>query len=177
MLFCRAIVICAACGWIAGCHDPNAERVDYAMGEKVPIGPLTYSVIDSSWKTQLGDVLKLRMPEQRFLLLQISVTNGSGSEHSVPFLQLENYNGQTYMESENGEGVDNWFGVLRTLAPGETQEGQILFDVPLTSYRLRVPDGNGPGLEKYAWIAIPLRLELEPPPQVPGQPPQGVSVK
>jgi Domain of unknown function (DUF4352) len=177
MLSSRAIVICAACAWIAGCRNPNTARVDYNMGEKVPIGPLTYTVVDSSWKTQLGDVLKQRLPEQRFLLLEISVTNGGGSEHSVPFLQIENTNGQTYMESQNGDGVDNWLGVLRTLAPGETQQGQILFDVPLTSYRLRVPDGNGPDLEKYAWIAIPLRLELEPPPQVPGQPPQGVPVK
>jgi Domain of unknown function (DUF4352) len=172
MLSCRAILICAAAGCLVACQNPNAARVDYNMGEKVSIGPLTYTVVDSSWKTQLGDVLKIRQPEQRFLLLQVSVTNGGGSEHSVPFLQIENSNGQTYMESQNGDGVDNWFGVLRTLAPGETQQGQILFDVPLTSYRLRVPDGNGPGLEKYAWIAIPLRMELEPPPQVPG-PPQG----
>ena len=176
MLSRRAIVICAAAGCLVACHNPDAARVDYNMGEKVPIGPLTYTVVDSSWKTQLGDGLKNRQPEQRFLLLEISVTNGGGSEHSVPFLQLQSYNGQTYMESENGDGVDNWFGVLRTLAPGETQQGQILFDVPLTSYRLRVPDGNGPGLEKYAWIAIPLRLDVEPPPQVPG-PPQAAPIK
>ena len=106
MLSCRAIVICAAAGCLVGCHNPDAARVDYNMGEKVPIGPLTYTVVDSSWKTQLGDILKLRQPEQRFLLLQISVTNGGGSEHSVPFLQIENYNGQTYMESQNGDGVD-----------------------------------------------------------------------
>lgn len=173
MLSYRAIVICAVCAWIAGCRSSDAGRVDYNMGEKVAIGPLTYTVVDSSWKSQLGDGLKLRQPEQRFLLLEISVTNGGGSEHSVPFLQIENANGQTYMESQNGDGLDNWFGVLRTFAPGETKQGQILFDVPFTSYRLRVPDGNGPGLEKYAWIAIPLRLDLEPPPQVPGQPPQG----
>ena len=148
--------------WLAGCHREVSTRIDYSMGEKVPIGPLTYNVVESTWKTQMGEIFKLRIPQQRFLLIRLSVTNGGGSEVSVPLLQLENNNGQSFMESDNGEGVDNWFGILRTLAPAETQQGRIVFDVPLTSYRLRVTDGAGPGAEKYAWISIPLSLEVDP---------------
>jgi hypothetical protein len=70
---------------------------------------------------------------------------------------------------ENGEGVSNWLGILRTVRPAETLQGQILFDVPLTSYRLRVPDGAGPGEEKYAWISIPLRMDVDGPPTLPGR--------
>jgi hypothetical protein len=101
------------------------------------------------------------VPQQRFFLVRISVTNGGGSEVSVPLLQLESYAGQTYQESQDGDGVSTWLGLIRTLRPAETLQGQILFDVPLTSYRLRVPDGAGPGAEKYAWIAIPLRMEAD----------------
>ena len=32
---------------------------------------------------------------------------------------------------ENGDGVDNWFGLLREIAPAETKQGNIVFDVPL----------------------------------------------
>jgi hypothetical protein len=91
-----------------------------------------------------------------------------GSKVSIPVLQLENYNGRSYRELEGGESISNWLGVLRTVRPAETLEGQILFDVPLTSYRLRVPDGAGPGEEKYAWISIPLRLDVDAPPALPG---------
>jgi hypothetical protein len=154
------VAVIGAC-LLAACSRENSARIDYAMGDHVPIGSLTYTVIESRWQTQLGDPLKLRVPQQRFFLIRISVTNGGGSEVSVPLLQLESYAGQTYQESQDGEGVSNWLGLIRTLRPAETLQGQILFDVPLTSYRLRVPDGAGPGAEKYAWIAIPLRMEAD----------------
>jgi hypothetical protein len=109
----------------------------------------------------LGDGFKLRLPQQRFLLITVSVTNGGGKEISVPMLTVENQNGQTFQELESGEGIDNWFGVLRTLTPAQTQQGQIAFDVPLSSYRLRVTDGGGPGAEKFAWVQIPLRMDSD----------------
>jgi hypothetical protein len=161
-----ACLLCALS--LAGCTRENSGKVEYSMGEQVVLGPLTYTVIDSAWKTQLGDLLKLRIPQQRFLLLQLSVSNNGASEVSVPLLQLENTNGQSFMESDSGEGIDHWFGLLRTVRPRETQQGQILFDAPLASYRLRVTDGAGPGAEKYAWIAVPLRMDLESQPPVPG---------
>jgi hypothetical protein len=127
---------CLVCAFgLVGCAYENSGKVGYGMGEKVVLRPLTYTVIDSSWKTQLGDLLKLRLPQQRFLLLQVSVNNNSASEISIPLLQLENYNGQSYLESDNGEGIDHWFGLLRTIRPKETEQGQILFDAPLASYR------------------------------------------
>jgi hypothetical protein len=131
------------------------------MGEKIPAGPLTYNLIESSWRTQLGDQLKLRVPQQRFLLVTISVTNGGRTDVSIPLFSLENVNGKSAQESESGEGVDNWFGLLRTLSPGETQQGKIIFDVPLASYRLRLTDGAGPGLEKYTWVNIPLHMDVD----------------
>jgi hypothetical protein len=114
---------------LSGCANRgNSSRTDYQMGERVTLGPLTYNVVETAWRSQLGDAFKVRIPEQRFLLVTISVTNGGGSDVSVPLLTLENHNGQSFRESDSGEGVDNWFGLLRNLNPAQTQQGRILFD-------------------------------------------------
>jgi hypothetical protein len=160
-LRCAAGCIVLLGGLLTGCQKTAPTRVEYSMGERIPFGPLTYNVIDSSWQTQLGDTFKLRIPQQRFLVLTVSVTNGGGSDVSVPLFTLENPSGQDFLESDNGEGLDNWFGLLRTITPAQTQQGKLIFDVPLTSYRLRLTDGAGPGLEKYTWVTIPLRMDVD----------------
>jgi hypothetical protein len=142
-----------------GCSQQNSARLDYQMGEKVSIGPLTYTVIESKWLSQLGDVLKVRVPERRFFVISLSATSGAGRVITLPLLSVEAANGQLYQESENGDGVNHWLGMLRNLKPADTIQGQILFDVPLGSYRLRLPDGGEPGAEKYAWVQIPLHLD------------------
>ncbi|HLX45794.1 MAG TPA: DUF4352 domain-containing protein [Bryobacteraceae bacterium] len=159
---------------LTGCaNKQNSVRIDYPMGERVTLGPLTYNVIETAWRSQLGGDFKLRVPQQRYLMITISVTNGGGHEVSVPLLTLENQSGQTFLESDNGEGVDNWFGLLRTLNPAQTQQGRIVFDVPLTSYKLRVNDGGESGADRYAWIQIPLHIDadapIDSPPATPGK--------
>jgi hypothetical protein len=129
------------------------------MGERVTVGPLSYNVIESSWQNQLGSEFKMRIPEQRYLLITVSVTNGGGRDISVPLLTLQSQNGTNYTESDNGDGVEQWFGLLRTLNPAQTQQGRLLFDVPLGSYRLKVTDGGDPGMEKSAWVSIPLHMD------------------
>jgi len=131
------------------------------MGERVSVGPLTYNVIETNWRSQLGSDFKVRLPERRFLLITISVTNGAGKVVSVPLFTLENQQGQTFQESDNGEGVENWFGLLRELNPAQTQQGRLLFDVPLGTYKLRVTDGGEPGAERFASINIPLRMDTD----------------
>jgi len=155
----------ATLAWLclAACNHQNSTQIDFAMGEKVTVGPLTYSVIDASWKSELGEGYKLRSPNQRFFLLLVSVTNGGGSEVSIPLLQLEAPNGQVFPEIANGEGVDQWIGLLRTIGPAQTLLGRLVFDVPLTSYRLRLVDGGEPGFERYAWVQIPLNMNAEAP--------------
>ncbi len=129
------------------------------MGDRVSLSPLTYNVIDSGWRTQLGNEFKMRLPDQRFLLITISVTNGGARDVSVPLLTLESADGKIYQESASGESVDEWFGLLRTLNPAQTQQGKLLFDVPLGSYKLKLTNGGDPGTEKTALVAIPLRMD------------------
>jgi hypothetical protein len=159
--------ICSAALLSSACQKAPASGGVFPMGERVPVGQVTYSVVDSAWKTKLGESFKARSPEQRFLLLTISIVNGTGHDISIPLLTLEGPDGQTYRELSNGDGVDNWLGLLRTISPGQTEQGRVLFDVPLTSYRLRVPDVADPGLEKYVKVDIPLRLDSEVPIQSP----------
>ena len=155
---------------LGGCGKQQQPRSEFAMGERVRIGQLTYSVIETTWKTQLGESFKVRNPEQRFLLIKISVTNGTGKDVSIPLLTLEGTNGQTYRELPDGDGVENWFGLLKTLSPGQTQQGNLVFDVPLTSYKLRVPDINDSGFEGFASVQIPLRMDADLPIQSPINP-------
>src|SRR5438045_3477405 len=142
-------LMCSSALFFTACQKSQVAGTQFAMGERVPVGQMTYSVVESEWKTQLGESFKIRSPENRFLLIKLSVTNGTGQDASIPLLTLEASNGQTYRELSDGEGVVNWFGLLRTISPGQTQQGAIVFDVPLTSFKLRVPDISDPSLERY----------------------------
>ena len=164
---CWCALLGAAPLFFSACTKPQETRKDYSMGENVPVGQMTYVVVESAWRNQLGESFRVRSPEQRFLLLKISVTNGTGKDVSIPLLTLEGSNGQTYRELANGESVDNWFGLLRTISPGQTQQGNIVFDVPLSSYKLRVPDLADEALERFASVQIPLRLDADAPLQSP----------
>jgi hypothetical protein len=154
-------VILAVVG-LSGCASKQGDaRVEFQMGERANVGPLTYNVVETAWRSQLGNEFKLRTPQQRFLLVTISVTNGGGKQLSVPLFSVEDEKGQLFQESDNGDGVDNWFGILRTLDAAQTQQGRLVFDVPLGSYKLRVTDGADPGTEKFAWIDLPLRMDTD----------------
>ena len=157
----------------AGCQKENPKRSVFQSGEPIPTGPLLYNIVQTEWRTQLGDMIKLRVPNSRFLLITMSVSNKGRQPVAIPFTALEGPNEKEYREIENGESVNNWFGLLRELAPGDTRVGKLLFDVPLTSYRLRLTDGGEPGSERIVWVEIPLSLKSSAPNNVnlpmPGQ--------
>src|ERR1700720_3037524 len=116
---------------LTGCNRQNSTQINFQMGERITAGPVVYNVIQTMWRAQLGDIFKTRVPENRFLLITLSATNGGGREISIPLLALEGENSKEYRELENGDGVSNWFGLIRTLSPAETRQGNIVFDVPL----------------------------------------------
>jgi uncharacterized protein DUF4352 len=146
---------------LGGCQKQNSAQINFEMGERITAGPLSYNVVQTAWKTQLGDLFNVRVPDRRYLLVLLSVTNGTGKEVSLPFFTLQGPNSQEYKEIEKGDGVDNWFGLLRNLNPAETKQGNLLFDVPLTSFRLRLTDGGDTGAEKFVWVDIPLHLDSD----------------
>src|SRR5512135_1514521 len=87
---------------LGGCQQAQVTRTDFSMGERVPVGQMPYLVLESSWQTQLGQLFNIRTPGNRFLLIKISVTNGTGKDVSIPLLTLEGNNGQTFREIADG---------------------------------------------------------------------------
>ena len=155
------IPLAAAVLLLAGCQKSGSNQTSFQQGEAITAGPLRYNVIQTSWRTELGDVLTRRSPQNRFLLVSISATNEGHSVLPLPFFALEGEAQKEFPEAQDGAGVNRWFGLLRELQPGETRQGVLLFDVPLKSYRLRLTDGGEPGSEKYVWVDIPLNLDTD----------------
>jgi hypothetical protein len=109
-------------------------------GEKASAGHLTYNVVDSQIFAQLGDEASPRVPHDRFLQVQITVTNSSNVDNPIPSVELVSDSGKTYGELTDGTGVSNWLGIVRHVGPGQTEHGQIVFDAPAAHYRLRFSD-------------------------------------
>ena len=161
MTLLKSVALLALTLALGSCEKQERTNVKYEMGEPVSIGPFTYVVVESSWRNQLGEGFNLRSPQNRFLLLKVSVTNTGTSEASIPRLSLQGSNDQMYEEAADANGVPSPLGLLRNVPPAQTIQGNILFDVPLTSFRLRVPDAGETGYEKYAWIEVPLRIDAD----------------
>jgi hypothetical protein len=142
------------------CRPAEPPKSEAKMGDPAVAGPLTFTVLETKWQSQLESFPTPRMPERNFLLIRMSVTNSSGSETNIPFLKLENSSGEIFTELENGSGVDGWLGMIRTIRPAQTEEGWILFDVPTNSYRLRVTDGNVED-ERVTYVSIPLTMQTD----------------
>jgi len=159
----------AVCGLllVGGCSQkkPAANQGDptFPMGSQVAVGSLIYTVIDSEWRDHLQAESE-RVPKHRFLLLTVSVTNSGGADAGVPLLTLEDEKGNTYMEEEKGDGVDQWLGYFRLVKPGSTEQGKILFDVAPAAYKLRVTSGGDPEQERTSLVEIPLKVDAAPSP-------------
>jgi len=129
--------------WETGCSRQTSAQINFQMGERITAGPVVYNVIQTMWRTQLGDIFKSRVPENRFLMITLSATNGGGREVSIPLLALEGENGKEYRELDNGDGVNNWFGLIRTISPAETRQGNRR---PACSITLSAIAGVFPGI-------------------------------
>ncbi len=156
-------VMALLCGLTSCGEGTRSTRIDFQMGERVPLGSLTYNVIETAWRSQLGTTFNLRLPNNRFLIANISITNGGGKEMTIPTFQLERANGDMIPELMKGDGVDQWLGLIRTIGPGQTLQGRVIFDAPLSAYKLRMTDGGEPGTEKVAFVEIPLRMDAQQP--------------
>jgi hypothetical protein len=131
---------------LVGCSkEPKHDAKLYSAGEKAEVGTLSYSVVDSQILPQLGDdPANARMPQNRFIVVQVSVLNAGKDEVSIPGMTLIDDGGQAYNELADGTGVHQWLGVLRKVAATQTETGMIVFDAPAKHYRLRLTDEFAP---------------------------------
>jgi hypothetical protein len=138
----------------------STPRGTHEIGNPVKVGKLTYQVIDTEWRDVLDGTLGQRVPKNQFLVVQVSVTNNDADEAQAPLLVLLDKDEKAYREEDSGDGLPNWLGLIRTLGPGETQQGSMLFDVPAASYRLQLSSGGDAESEKNALVNLPYKLSI-----------------
>ena len=145
---------------LAGCGETvSTDTFVYKMGDKVPIGTMVYTVLEAEWRSELrGEDGLPQTPQNRFLLLKVSMTNGGGAQVTIPLLTLENAKKDSIMEVSAVKHLPNWLGLVRMVQPAQTDTGTIVFDVPTASYRLRATDGKETGTETTRLIEIPLSM-------------------
>ncbi|MBC7927540.1 MAG: DUF4352 domain-containing protein [Bryobacteraceae bacterium] len=132
----------------------------FRMGERVQIGSMVYTVLEAQWKPALDDSGMGKAPKNRYLLVKMSITNSGGTPSAAPPFTLEDSKKQAYTEITEGvEEVANYLGVLRMIAPAQTEQGFIVFDAPIGGYALLISDGAEPGSEKFARVNLPVSLE------------------
>ncbi len=151
------VPLCAAC--LASCADHGWEVRTYPLGQRVTIGHLTYAAIETQWYAALGEGPAARAAQNQFLLVRLSVTNGSNAETVAPNLSVEDSTGRRFPELGDGEGVTDWIGGLHVLAPASTLSGNAVFDVPAGHYTLHIFDEES---EHEARIDLPLNFQDSP---------------
>jgi hypothetical protein len=148
-----------ACTLAPGCSSRARDGVAKVslMGEPAEVGQLIYTVTDSDWFDQLGEPPAIRLPQRRFLVIHLSVTNSGGEVSGVPRMRIEDARG-TFEELADGRGVPDWFGGFRLVQPAETETGAVVFDAPLGAYRLRVINDADEAHEVSGSIEIPIQV-------------------
>lgn len=149
----------AAALLFSGCAKKSADSKVYELGEEIAVGSLVYAVTQTTWADQLDGPNGMRVPTNKFLMVNLSVKNAGREAAGVPLLTLIDANGKEYMELDKGEGVPQWLGALRTLGEGNSESGNLLFDVPQGSYKLRVSSGGDVEKESTALVNLPYRVE------------------
>ena len=134
----------AAAGVSSSCTDAKtaAESRVYQMGEKVDVGNVVYTVLEADWRAGIGEGANPMVPKDRFLVIRLAITNGTGAQISLPFLSIENRKKEPFMEVQEVRDLSQWMGLVRLIGPAQTEDGRIVFDVPQTDYFLRVTNSD-----------------------------------
>lgn len=155
-----AAVLAAALAAPGCAPKPDASVRTYPMGEKIQLGNLVYNVFESRWLTHAGDGPGARVPENRFFLVRVSITNSGPREAIVPIMSVADDAGNTFAELSNGDGVPDWVGYLRSIKPAESLQGNVVFDCSPRHYKIRVADEAE---QRVAMVDIPLTFTAETP--------------
>lgn len=154
---------------LTDCGEKRAVVSSFAMGQKVQVGKIVYSVLEAEWRADVPG--GKQQPKNRILQLTMAVTNSSSQDMSIPTLRLINSKSQEFPEYIEIEGNMSWMGLLRRLQPSLTESAVIYFDVPVGAYKLEVVDHSDPDNEKTSHIDIPASLAPPPMPST-GEPPK-----
>ena len=145
---------------LAGCGSSGGRQTKvYQAGEKATYEKLTYAVIDTQIYPRLGDdPNNPRVPTNRFYAVQLAVSSGNNADVSIPAMTLVGDDGKTYTELADGSGLAHWLGVVRRVAPAQTERGVVLFDAPAAHYKLKLTEELDP---EDVFIDLPLNFVHE----------------
>ena len=146
---------------LSGCQKQVQTGAAYKMGERVEVGGLIYTVLESDWRSQLGEGASAQVPKHRFLLIKLTVTNTGGQQRDIPLLHIENTKKEQFMELAEVKDLSGWMGMIRLMAPSGIEEGWIVFDAPPGNYNLRVVSREGED-EVARYVEVPLTLKDDP---------------
>jgi hypothetical protein len=153
----RVILLLAAAAAalsLTACAEATHEPVrTYNMGDRVDLGHIVYVVFETQWLTHIGEGPDAKIPQNRFFLVRMSASNRQRTEVLLPKVSLEDDSGHSYPELSADVGAPHWIGVLRTVMSNDSTQGNIVFDVPPSHYKLKVRDDTG---DQIAYIDIPL---------------------
>jgi hypothetical protein len=138
------------------CVKPAPPVNVFRLGDKVQVGPLIYNVLEAKWRPQIGDGSEARVPDHRFLIVHLAVTNSGALDIDLPLMTIVDQAGQVSNESLDGRGVPYWMGLIRKLKPADTLDGTIVFDIDPKSVKLKLDDGSGVAL---SMVELPLQFE------------------
>jgi hypothetical protein len=147
---------------LTGCSvkEPEPVASSYQMGERIALGKLVYTVVERQWLPQVGTGVDARVPQNRFFLVRISAVNKSAGATIIPAVSLVDDSAGTFPEVQNGDGIPDFIGSLREVAPAATTQGNLVFDVAPKHYKLKLTDEDG---KSVALVDIPLTFEADTP--------------
>jgi hypothetical protein len=149
-----SLLLLSACS-----STPSRQTKIYQAGEKAAVDRLTYAVIDSQIHPRLGDdPNNPRVPENRFYAVQVAISSGASTELPIPAMTLVDDSGKNYNELADGSGLQHWLGVVRRVAPAQTERGEVLFDAPAAHYKLKLTDDS---VQEDVYIDLPLNFVNE----------------
>ncbi len=147
---------------LASCSRKQASGVVHQMGAEAVVGDLAYNVTQAEWKDQLDGTNGVRTANAKFLLVSISITNRGNEAVHVPLLAVADKSGKESLESDKGDGVSSWMGLLRTVEPGKTESGTLLFDVAKGEYKLKISSGGDVEKEVNGFVELKYQTPAVP---------------
>jgi hypothetical protein len=126
---------------LTGCGSTPTRTVKtYQSGEKAEHNKLIYSIVDAQIFTRLGEDPNARIPQNRFYVVQLSVSNSGNANSSIGPMTLVDDSGKLYPELADGTNIPHWLGVIRNVDANQTETGFVVFDAPSAHYKLRLTD-------------------------------------
>lgn len=113
----------------------------HRIGETVLVGYWAYRCDGVEWTNSIGSEYTREHPDAKFLVVDLSIRNNDKTASTLAPLKLVDSEGREYDESSKGVFLDNSFGIMKSVNPGVSSHGKVVFDVPSGRYALKVSGG------------------------------------